>query len=271
MLLGRIKEVKSVLDFLDTDRVLVGVVLEDELLEIQERPLVVDLLADLDERTPRVLGGETSALGTLSSLNEVLDFEDLLEDGGGEHLRRRARARVSLRWPYTTGLFFPATRCTRRLASFWMVSLTLNRLLCGSVQINPASINRTLLRPFSFLRQMASSSLDSMSQMTHCVGGERYREHPLHQLMAACFGIPSVISILTPQELAGWEHRVCAGTHALRRQLTQRLAPFGSMGVPQSVERLHELGERVSFPRWRLTGAEDERRLCGRPDVSYSS
>lgn len=77
-----------------------------------------------------------------------------------------------------------------------MVSLTLRRLLCGSVQMNPASIKRTLLSPLSLRRQMASNSLDSRSQMTHCVGGARYLEQPLHQLMAACLGIPSVMSML---------------------------------------------------------------------------
>lgn len=62
--------------------------------------------------------------------------------------------------------------------------------------MNPASINRTFDSPFNLRRQMANSSLDSMSQMTHCVGGARYREHPLHQLIAACLGIPSVMSML---------------------------------------------------------------------------
>lgn len=106
MLLGRVEEVESVLDLLHADRILVGVVLEDELLEVEERPLVVDLLANLHERAPGVLGGETSALGALSSLDDVLDFEDLLEDGGGEDL------------PFTS-LAFPSMPLSRlQLTSF---------------------------------------------------------------------------------------------------------------------------------------------------------
>lgn len=61
----------------------------------------------------------------------------------------------------------------RKLTSFCTVSLTLRRLLCGSVQTNPASINRTLLSPLSFLRQMASSSLLSNCAGTQEDGGER--------------------------------------------------------------------------------------------------
>lgn len=57
-------------------------------------------------------------------------------------------------------------------------------------------MSRTLLNPLSFLKQMASNSRDSSSQMTHCVGGERKREQPLQKLIAACLGMPSVMSML---------------------------------------------------------------------------
>lgn len=97
MLFGGVKEIESVLDFLYADRVLVGVVLKDELLEVQERSLVVDLLSDLNQRTPGVLGGETSALGTLGALDDVLDLENLLEDCGGEDLCEGDPTRVSSR------------------------------------------------------------------------------------------------------------------------------------------------------------------------------
>lgn len=62
--------------------------------------------------------------------------------------------------------------------------------------MNPASISRTFDRPLSLRRQIASSSRDSRSQITHCVGGARKRLHPLQKLTAASFGIPSVMSIL---------------------------------------------------------------------------
>lgn len=41
--------------------------------------------------------------------------------------------------------------------------------------MNPASINRTLLRPFSFFKQIAKSSLDSGSAIVQDWGGERKR------------------------------------------------------------------------------------------------
>ena len=58
--------------------------------------------------------------------------------------------------------------------SFWIVSFTLTLFECGSVQTNPASTRWTLFSPFSLLRQMASSSLDSRLQDTQPDGGWRY-------------------------------------------------------------------------------------------------
>lgn len=81
MLLRGVEEVETVLDFRDADRVLVGIVLQNQLLEVQERPLVVDLLANLNQRAPGVLGGEPSAFRALRTLNDVFDFEYLLQDG----------------------------------------------------------------------------------------------------------------------------------------------------------------------------------------------
>ena len=51
----RIKEIQAVSCFLDTNRILLRRVLEDELLEVQERPFVVHFLSDLDHGFPRVL------------------------------------------------------------------------------------------------------------------------------------------------------------------------------------------------------------------------
>ncbi len=68
--------------------------------------------------------------------------------------------------------------CSRIVAvstSFWIVSETRSRFECGSVQMKCASVNRTLLRPLSFFRQMARSSCDSGRASDHEVGGERKR------------------------------------------------------------------------------------------------
>jgi hypothetical protein len=61
--------------------------LEDQLLEVKERPLVVDFLSDLNHRSPGVLRRQSGALGALRTGDDVLDFEDLLQNGGGEDLR----------------------------------------------------------------------------------------------------------------------------------------------------------------------------------------
>lgn len=157
MLLAREEKVETVLDFGDLERVLVHAVLEDELLEVQERPLVVDFLSDLDEGTPGVLGGQPRALLALSALDDVLDLEDLLQNRSREDLCvfRRGSA--------------PVSHLERRgvRTSFWIVNLTRNRFECGSVQMKPASMSRTLERPLSFRRQIASSSRDSSSQRVH--------------------------------------------------------------------------------------------------------
>lgn len=81
-----IKEIQAIPDFLDTYRILLCAVPQDELFEKQKRAFVRDLLADLNKRLPRVLRGEFGAVRTLSVLNKVLDLKDLFEDGGGEHL-----------------------------------------------------------------------------------------------------------------------------------------------------------------------------------------
>lgn len=60
-------------------------------------------------------------------------------------------------------------------ASFWIVSDTRSRFEWGSVQMKCASVNRTLFRPLSFLRQMESSSEDSGFASIHASGGERKR------------------------------------------------------------------------------------------------
>jgi hypothetical protein len=76
-----------------TNGVLVGVMTKDQLLEEEEGPLVVDLLTDLDGRLPHVLGGKSSAVWALTVGDDVLDLEDLLEDGIGEDLRQEEGAK----------------------------------------------------------------------------------------------------------------------------------------------------------------------------------
>ena len=49
------EEVESVLDLLDVERLLACLVSEDQLLQIQERAPMRDLLTQLDSRLPRVL------------------------------------------------------------------------------------------------------------------------------------------------------------------------------------------------------------------------
>ena len=65
---------------------LVRVVLEDQLFQEQERPLVVDLLPDLHACLPRVFGGEPCTLRTLSTLHDQREDKGLLEDRTGEDL-----------------------------------------------------------------------------------------------------------------------------------------------------------------------------------------
>jgi hypothetical protein len=100
-----------------------------------------------------------------------------------------------------------------------MVIDTRNRFECGSVQIKCASVNRTLFSPFNFFKQIASSSCDSGLAIVHVVGGDKNRSQFRQKETEACFGIPSVISIV------------------FRRQATQRFAPFGTIGVPQSAHK----------------------------------
>jgi hypothetical protein len=81
-----IEKVEPVARLLDGDGVLLDAVLEDELLEEEEGPLVRDLLSDLDDRFPRVLGGEAGTVQALGVLDQELDLEYLFEDGGSQNL-----------------------------------------------------------------------------------------------------------------------------------------------------------------------------------------
>jgi hypothetical protein len=64
----------------------VGVVLEDQLFQEQESPLVVDLLSNLHARLPCVFSGQSGTLRALSSLNDQGQNKGLLENGSGKDL-----------------------------------------------------------------------------------------------------------------------------------------------------------------------------------------
>ena len=112
--------------------------------------------------------------------------------------------------------------------------------------MKPASMRRTFARPLSLRRQTARSSRDSSSARVQVAGGDSQRSQPRQNEMVVCLGMPSVMSTLRggreTKAVQGQRdgsltsrEREGEGTHELRRQLTQRLAPFGSIGVPQSV------------------------------------
>eukprot|EP00047_Mylnosiga_fluctuans_P011229 m.20129 g.20129 ORF g.20129 m.20129 type:complete len:556 (+) comp3504_c0_seq1:1194-2861(+) len=79
-------EVNAIRHRLDADGLRVLVVLDDQLLQVQERLLVADLLAGLHDGVPRVLG--LAAVARVAHLvrDDVLDHKDLLQHGAGEDL-----------------------------------------------------------------------------------------------------------------------------------------------------------------------------------------
>ena len=68
---------------------------------------------------------------------------------------------------------------------------------CGSVQINEASMMRTLFRPGSRLRQSASSSRDSGAAAIHVVGGRRKRSQSRQKWTVDSRGMPCVQSYVS--------------------------------------------------------------------------
>merc|ERR1711974_592354 len=96
-----------------------------------------------------------------------------------------------------------------------MVSLTLSRMLCGSVQINDASTSLVLVRPRTFLIHSDSSSLLSSSHCSQYLGGCRNRPQPLQRVTEHCLVMPSVMST--------W----------VRRQFTHMLVGLDGIDAPQ--------------------------------------
>lgn len=60
--------------------------LQNELLQVKEGPLVVDLLADLHQGVPCIFRSEFRAVGALSVYNDILNLKYLLEDCRSEDL-----------------------------------------------------------------------------------------------------------------------------------------------------------------------------------------
>lgn len=67
-----------------TIHLLVSVVLQDQLFEEQERPLVVDLLSHLHTGLPCILRSQPGTIGTLSTVNDQEQDKRLLQDGVGQ-------------------------------------------------------------------------------------------------------------------------------------------------------------------------------------------
>lgn len=110
------------------------VVLQNDLLEPVERALVRHALAHLRHRLPQNVGLHLVAVGT-HHCNHVSD-------------QRRSQCVAHYSLLLTT--YSMTNDCCKMvpfITSFWMVTLTLRRLACGSVQTKPASINLTLEMP----------------------------------------------------------------------------------------------------------------------------
>jgi hypothetical protein len=73
-----VEKIKTVFHFLDRDGVLLGIMLENELLKVEESPFMGDFLSNLYKGLPSVFGSESCAIGTLPMLNKVFDLEGLL-------------------------------------------------------------------------------------------------------------------------------------------------------------------------------------------------
>lgn len=75
-----IEEIQPIPNFLHRYRILLGPMLQDQLLQVKEGSLVRHLLPNLYQRLPGVLGCQFSAVRALSMLYKILDLEDLFKD-----------------------------------------------------------------------------------------------------------------------------------------------------------------------------------------------
>ena len=78
--------------------------------------------------------------------------------------------------------------------SFWIVTFSLSRRECGSVQMNDASASRAAARPRGLRSSSASSSFDSGSTTAQLPSRRSYRLHPRHVCCCTCFEMPAPMS-----------------------------------------------------------------------------
>ena len=128
-------------------------------------------------------------------------------------------------WPYCTRYSISNT-CSRIVAvrtSFWIVSETRSRFECGSVQMKCASVRRTLLRPLSFLRQMARSSWDSGRAIVQLDGGERNRSQFLQKETDARYSQCKIRRRKTEQQACiRWARELLTGVVCTQRKVPLR-------------------------------------------------
>lgn len=74
----RVEKVETLPSFLNADCVFVRPVFKNQLLQVQERPLVWNFLSDLNNGLPGVLGRKSRAIRTLAVQHDVFDLKYLL-------------------------------------------------------------------------------------------------------------------------------------------------------------------------------------------------
>ena len=79
-------KVQTILCFLNVDGILVGTGLQNQLFQVQERPLVGDLLANLDRSSPGIVCITLFAVVALLGCNHIFHLKCLLDDGALESL-----------------------------------------------------------------------------------------------------------------------------------------------------------------------------------------
>lgn len=79
-------EVQTILCFLNVNGILVSTGLQNQLFQVQERPLVGDLLANLDRSSPGVVCITLFAVIALLGCNHIFHLKCLLNDGALEGL-----------------------------------------------------------------------------------------------------------------------------------------------------------------------------------------
>lgn len=67
------------------DHLLVRVMLQNQLLQEQESPLMINLLPNLHTSPPRILRRQPRTLRALRAVHHIGDDHRLLQDGGGEN------------------------------------------------------------------------------------------------------------------------------------------------------------------------------------------